>query len=204
MLPIIERYINYNFSILRKPVSYIVVHDTGNFKVGATDESHYTYFNGGNRGASADYFVDDDSISKLIKDDCYSWAVGDGKGKYGITNSNSISIEMCVNSDGDIEKTHQNTIDLIKFLMAKYKVPFEKVVRHYDASRKNCPQTLHTDANWAGWLEFKERLRILVTKPSLDELVTKVKLKYGFQDSTMEYLKSYEYSYALLEKLINN
>lgn len=158
MLPIQERFIKYNFSAGRKPVEYIVIHDTGNFKKGANALMHYTFFNGGNRSASADYFVDQDNIIKFIPDDKYSWHVGDGKNKYGISNSNSVGIEICVNADNDQEKTHQNTIDLVRFLMNKYNLPLDKVVRHYDASRKNCPQTLNLDKKWTGWFEFKDRL----------------------------------------------
>lgn len=82
----------------------------------------------------------------------YCWAVGDGKGKYGITNENSISIEMCstlakgttANYGNHIgwsisDKVLENTIKLSKILMKKYNIPLDRVVRHYDASRKYCP-----------------------------------------------------------------
>ena len=44
------------------PIKYIVVHDTGNPSRGANATAHYNYFNGGNRNASADFFVDDTQI----------------------------------------------------------------------------------------------------------------------------------------------
>lgn len=49
------------------------------------------------RKASADFIVDDKDVVQVNPDleRYYCWAVGDGKGKKGITNSNSISIEMC-------------------------------------------------------------------------------------------------------------
>lgn len=52
-----------------------------------------------NREASADFGVDDLNIVQFNPNPLkyYCWSVGNGKGKYGITNSNSISIEICSN-----------------------------------------------------------------------------------------------------------
>lgn len=81
----------------------------------------------------------------------------DGKGKYGITNKNSLGIEMCVDKNNVVSaKTEANTIELTKYLMKKYNVPASNVVRHYDASRKSCP---NWSANgWSRWTEFKKKL----------------------------------------------
>lgn len=140
-------------------IKYIVIHDTGNTNVGANAYSHYKYFNTGDRSSSADFFVDDMQI--LCVNDYlkyYTWHCGDGKGKYGITNSNSIGIEMCVNSDGDRKKVIEKTIILVKELMSELNIPINKVVRHYDASRKNCPASMNKN-NWAEWYEFKKQLQ---------------------------------------------
>ena len=139
-------------------IKYIVIHDTGNSKKGADAENHYKYFNGGNRNSSADFFVDDKQalcVNDYYK--YYTWHVGDGKGKYGITNSNSIGIEICVNSDGDRQKAIERTIVLVQQLMVELNIPIERVVRHYDASRKNCPESMKEN-NWAEWYEFKKKL----------------------------------------------
>lgn len=151
--------IKYNYSSRPKGeiIKYIVIHDTGNTGVGANALSHYKYFNGGNRNASAHYFVDDKEIIQLVDDILASWSVGDGKGKYGITNSNSIGVEICVNKDGNYEKAVDNAIWLTVFLMNKHKIPLDRVVRHYDASRKLCPKSMSSN-NWAKWNEFKKRV----------------------------------------------
>lgn len=52
-------------------------------------------------------------------------------------NENSIGIEMCVNKDGYFRKTYKSTLELTKYLMDKYNILLENIVRHYDASRKN-------------------------------------------------------------------
>ncbi|PHJ38557.1 N-acetylmuramoyl-L-alanine amidase [Desulforamulus profundi] len=152
-----KKLIKYNFSTGNEP-KYIVVHDTGNPGKGADADAHYRYFNGGNRNASAHYFVDDHSIIQTVEDINASWHCGDGKGQYGITNYNSIGIEICINSDGDYNKAVQNAIELVKFLMKKHNIPLDKVVRHYDASRKNCPGTMSSN-NWEKWNWFKGQLK---------------------------------------------
>lgn len=157
MLEIQRKLVKYNFSARSVKPTYIALHDTGNPGAGANN--HYLYFNGGNRNSSADYFVDSNNIIQIIDTDhYYSWAVGDGKGSYGITNGNSVSIEMCLEKDGyPSQATIQNTIDLTKYLMNKYNIGINKVVRHYDASRKSCPNSFKSN-NWAKWTNFKNSL----------------------------------------------
>lgn len=146
----------YNFSSRNgNAIKYIVLHYTGN--KGDTAKNNANYFNGGNRNASAHYFVDDNYIYQVVEDNNSAWAVGDGKGQYGITNSNSISIEMCCAKDGQItEKTEANAIELTKMLMSKYNISVDNVVRHYDASRKICPNW--SNNNWSRWTSFKNKL----------------------------------------------
>ena len=139
-------------------IKYIVIHDTGNKAVGANARSHFNYFNGGNRGSSADIFVDDKEILQVNDyTKFYSWHCGDGNGRNGITNNNSIGIEMCINSDGDYNKAFANTVEITKKIMAQLNISLDRVVRHYDASGKNCPQTFN-GGNWERWKEFKSKL----------------------------------------------
>ena len=154
-----EKLVKYNFSKRTEgKIKYIVIHDTGNKRSGADAEAHFNFFNGGDRQSSAHYFVDDKQILRVIKDVDRSWAVGDGRDKYGITNENSLNIEMCINSDGDFNKTYLHTLKLVKHLMKKYNIPLENVVRHYDASRKICPN-IWKENNWEKWNKFKEDLK---------------------------------------------
>lgn len=141
------------------PIKYIVVHDTGNPSRGANATAHYNYFNGGDRSSSADFFVDDTQV--LCVNDYYkfyTWHCGDGRGKYGITNRNSVGIEFCINVDSDRDKTLERTAQLVRELMQELNIPIERVVRHYDASRKNCPQSMSGNG-WAQWYKFKEKLK---------------------------------------------
>ncbi len=160
MLPITKMPILHNrtYSANRK-IQYIVVHDTANTGKGSGVDGHFSYFNGGNRQASADFFVDSGKIGQFNPDlgNYYMWHCGDGKGAYGITNGNSIGIEMCVNSDGDYIKTVAHTVDLVKYLMKQFNIGIPNVVRHFDASKKTCPRSMSAN-NWAMWNEFKTKL----------------------------------------------
>ena len=154
-----ENLIKYNFSSRKNtPIKYIVIHDTGNTGYKADANAHYNYFNTGDRQASAHYFVDDKQILRVVKDSNKSWHCGDGLGKYGITNENSIGIEICINKDGDYNKAVGNTLYLVKYLMNNYNIGIDNVVRHYDASRKCCPNTMSQN-NWLKWTEFKNKLK---------------------------------------------
>lgn len=139
-------------------IKYLVIHDTGNTNKGAGALAHRNYVENNARGASAHYFVDDKVIVQFVGDSSSAGSVGDGKGKYGITNANSLSIEMCINSDADYAKTYKNTVELTKNLMKKFNIPIDRVVRHYDASRKSCPNHMKQN-NWSKWWKFKEDIQ---------------------------------------------
>ena len=158
MLQIEKKQIAYNRAKRTSSIKYIVIHDTGNKSKGADADAHYNYFNGGNRNSSADFFVDDKKVLQ-VNDYAryYTYHVGDGKGKYGITNQNSVGIEICVNQDGDYNAAFEQVVALTKYLMQELSVPAERVVRHYDASRKNCPASMD-ECNWWLWQEFRKRI----------------------------------------------
>ncbi|MDU2591727.1 MAG: peptidoglycan recognition family protein [Paeniclostridium sordellii] len=155
MLNIKRKISPYNHYEGNNP-QYIVIHYTGN--IGDTAKNNADYFFGGNRNASAHYFVDNDEIYQVVEDYNGAWHCGDGNNRYGINNKNSIAIEMCGTNNGRIsEQTVKNTLELTKYLMKKYGIDKDHVVRHYDASRKNCPSAFSSN-NWARWWNFKDRL----------------------------------------------
>lgn len=179
-----------NVHITRKsgrPIKYLVIHFTAgaSSKDGSAKKNRNVFLT---RSASADFVVDDKNIIQVNPDlkNYYTWAVGDGNGKYGITNSNSISIEICSNlkkgTSASIpnhsgwyftDECINNTIKLAKYLMSTYNIPLDKVVRHYDASRKPCPglvgwndSVLYDENgkkigmnNSEKWKEFKNKLK---------------------------------------------
>lgn len=166
MLTIQKMISDYNFSSRQgSDIEYLIFHYTGN--KGDSALNNAKYFNACNRNASAHFFVDDENIYQVVNLNNSAWAVGDGKGAYGILNRNSVSIEMCCNSEGFIsETTEANALELGKYLMDLYGIDLDHVVRHYDASRKICPNW--TNNNWERWLNFKSKLAGTTVK---DEIV---------------------------------
>lgn len=176
----------YNITKRTIKPQYIVVHDTGNKNKGANADAHFNYYNTGNRQSSADIFVDDTKILKINDyHTYYTWHCGDGKGKYGISNANSVGVEICINSDGDYDKAVKNAVVAVRSLMAELNIPVDRVVRHYDASRKNCPATMSAD-DWRAWKEFK---KMLTNEPKIEsgnDIDYVLKWKYGVEFESLD------------------
>ena len=160
MVQITKKLIKYNHSGINKP-AYIVIHETGNTDIGADAERHYRYFNSGDRGASAHYFVDDKQIIQVVEDNVQSWHNGK---KYvsnpavpQCNNSNSIGIEICVNQDGDYSKAVANAVELTKELMKELNISAHKVIRHYDSCGKQCPAKMLREPKL--WTDFKKAIQ---------------------------------------------
>lgn len=129
-----------------RQITYIVIHNTA---TDANAEANCRYFTGVNRNASADFFMNKDgSIYQFNADpnNYYSWHCGDGKGKYGITNKNSIGIEVVSACTTFTDAQIIALRELISHLKASYGC--SEVVRHYDASRKSCPMAYIDNAKW--------------------------------------------------------
>lgn len=155
MVNIIEKLSTRNCNLNSNNPQYIIIHETDNQSKGANAKAHASAQSNGNIGkASVHYYVDDHSIYKCLEHKHGSWNCGDGAGKYGIHNNNTISIEICVNSDGDYNKAVTNCIDLVRYLKGGYYSNC-KIVRHYDASRKWCPRKI-LDSNY--WNTFLKRV----------------------------------------------
>lgn len=150
----------------RKPTS-ITIHETANTNVRANALTHAKLqYNGNNRQASWNLTVDDEKevyLSVPLDEETYHSGKKEG-------NLNSISIEICVNRDGDYQKAVGNTIKLVRWLIEKYPTIKEvDVKQHYDWSGKDCPRYLRAGTKGINWLKFIEGVRsgkAEVTKPS--------------------------------------
>ena len=161
MLPIKQNLTTVNYNSANKANKYIVVHYTAN----STDTAYNNtrYFKSVNRNASANYFVDDNSIWQCVQDKDIAWHCGDklksgnGGSYHGkCTNSNSIGVEMCCTNYDVSAKTEANTIELVKYLMKKHNIPASNVIRHYDVTNKICPKPMVN--NQSRWNNFKSKL----------------------------------------------
>lgn len=163
---------NYGGSRAASQIKYLIFHYTGND--GDKAANNAAYFQQNIVKASAHYFVDDTTVWRSVPDLKVAWAVGGSKypnaDKTGggnmhgiITNTNSISIEMCDTIRNGVyqasEATLANAAALGRALMEKYDIPIENVYRHFDVTGKHCPSYL---VNAQKWAEFKKRLEVKI------------------------------------------
>lgn len=163
---------NYGGSRNASQIRYLVYHYTGND--GDRAANNAKYFQNNIVKASAHYFVDDTTVWRSVPDLKVAWSVGGSKYSnahktgggtmYGvITNTNSLSIEMCDTIRNGVyqasEATLANAAALGRALMEKYGIPIENVYRHFDVTGKHCPSYLVSAQKWA---EFKKRLEVKI------------------------------------------
>ncbi len=145
-------------------IKYIVIH-----YVGATGgaEANCKYYAGGNRGASAHYFVGfDGEIWQSVEDKDIAWHCGAKTYKHPeCRNANSIGIELCVRNKGSQADTSRDwcfedatvdaAIELTRYLMQKYNIDADHVIRHYDVTGKICPNPYVYNEGKHTWKAFK-------------------------------------------------
>ncbi|HDO9121659.1 N-acetylmuramoyl-L-alanine amidase family protein [Clostridioides difficile] len=144
----------------KNSAKFIVIHETDNEDKGADAKRHAQALNNGNLEASVHYYVDDKVIYQTLDHKDGAWAVGKSYGTAlvaGVTNYNSINIEICVNKDGNYTKARENAIDLTRKLMKDLNISADKVIRHYDAKRKYCPRKMLDNPKL--WVDFKDKIK---------------------------------------------
>ena len=174
-----------NYSAGRsKDILYIVVHYTANN--GDTAKNNCIYFQTAGRNASAHYFVDETEVWQSVLDTDTAWHCGTS-GTYrhaSCRNNNSLGVELCseIDTAGEYyfnDETFENGVKLVKYLMEKYDIPVENVIRHYDVTGKICPAPFVN--NEVAWANFKNRL-----EEGADEYM-KVERVYKYGDKTETY-----------------
>lgn len=159
---------NYGGKRALSNIKFIVMHYTAND--GDTDENNGKYFANNYVGASAHYFVDGNSITQSVPDDYNAYHCGAYRYKHPTCrNSNSIGIEICDERRNGVvyptNETISNALELAKYLMEKYNIPKENVIRHYDVTGKLCPAywcgNSNNDGLWKS--EFHNKLSVAVS-----------------------------------------
>lgn len=148
-------------------IKYIVIHYVG--ALGGA-RANCQWYAGGDRGASAHYFVDfDGSIWQSVEDKDIAWHCGAKSYRQPeCRNANSIGIELCVRNKGSQADTSRDwyfedatvaaAIRLTRELMDKYHVPVDHVIRHYDVTGKICPNPYVYNTTAHTWGAFKAAL----------------------------------------------
>ena len=147
-------------------IEYIVLHYVGAVST-ARNNAEYLHRDS-NLGWSAHFFTDETSIWQSVPLEesaghCgvdYSGGTAPFWGK--CRNKNSIGIEMCCKRDAAgnwyIEpETVENTVRLVRWLMAECSIDIDHIVRHYDVCHKTCPEPWVRDG--AQWQAFRNKLK---------------------------------------------
>lgn len=140
-------------------VKFIVVHYDAGTK--ATARNNVDAFATHVTGTSAHYFVDENEVAQSVPETMSAQHCGGGKYKNGAPapfhgvckNANSIGIELCSRKDTAGKyyipwATRIRGARLIRELMAKYNIPIDRVIRHYDVTGKHCPAPMVDDGTW--------------------------------------------------------
>lgn len=133
--------------------AYVVIHETDNWSKGADAKAHATAMSNGNLAGTVHYYVDSKSIYQTLEHQDGAYAVGDGKGAYGITNRNSINIEICVNPETDYYVAVDKAEQLAAYILKQYGWGTDRLKRHYDASRKHCPRRIIDEGLWSTFVK---------------------------------------------------
>ena len=139
-----------------KKNEWIVIHYVGAV---SSAENNAKYFNKEYRGASAHYFIDENSIWQVVEDKDDAWHVGGAKRYYNeARNKNSIGIELCCKNNGQWyfePETIENAVWLTATLMKKYNIDMSHLTTHYLTTHKNCPEPFVRDPKQ--WEDYREK-----------------------------------------------
>jgi len=132
-------------------VNGIVIHYTGN--PGTTAQQNRSYFEGLAESkitkASSHFIVGlSGEVLMCVPLDEIAYASNE-------RNVDTISIECCIDNEAGrfSEKTYNTLVELTAWLIGKYDLTMEDVIRHYDITGKNCPK--YFVEHESAWDDFK-------------------------------------------------
>ena len=159
-----------------QPVSFLVFHYVG--ATGGAEANAKYYGRTPGIGASAHYFVGHASegaaIWQSVAEADTAWHCGAKRYRHPTCrNANSIGVEMCCHLDARgnwtiDEATMAAAAELGRDIMARYGIPLENVLRHYDVTGKLCPRPLIDEGKWAA---FKARLEDTMTQEQFNSMM---------------------------------
>lgn len=151
MLPIQKKITSQNKKTANgRTIQGIVIHAVGAV---SSAKNNAIYYASKYIGSSAHYFVDQNEIWQSVEDKDVAWHCGTAncytQKHPTLRNSNTIGIEMCQDTTNTVSpQTITNVSELVQYLMNKYSIPVERVVRHWDVVNKKCPSMYIDDSKW--------------------------------------------------------
>lgn len=200
----------------------VTIHNTDNSGVGAGARAHANLLKNSwkNKQQSWHFAVDEDGAYQSIPTDEIAWHAGDGGSGKG--NTQTIAIEICMNSDGDLEKATDNAAQLAAQQLKEKGLSADKLYQHHDWSGKNCPSQIRAGQPY-NWSTFKSKVKAYyngntsASKPSAgtgsgsnsskktvsqlaDEVIAG---KWGNGTARKEALEAAGYDYDAVQKEVN-
>jgi hypothetical protein len=143
-------------------------HDTANPRPGMGARAHRNFVasGGGPAGVSFSFAVDSERAVQILPENAVNYAQGNNLG-----NRTSFSVEMCVNSDGDWERTQDNTARLFACVLVANGLSAGDVVQHNfwprpNGTHKDCPKKLRSEPGaWERLLVMIDRYMVALSAP---------------------------------------
>lgn len=139
----------------------VTVHDTGNPGRGADAQAHANLQAGGNsRAASWHWQVDDKVAIQSYRHNDKCW-----HGGHGTANNGRISVEICINSDGDYKKAVRNAAELVAWILKDIGRTPNDIDQHASYPQgstgwqKDCPAQLRRGRDSISWSDFLGMVR---------------------------------------------
>lgn len=181
----------------------IVVHNTAN---DASSKNEVANMISNNNQVSFHYAVDDIEVIQAIEENRNSWNAGDGVNGKG--NREGIAIEICYSKSGGDKflKAEQNAVKLIVDILKRYDWGIDRVTKHQEYSKKNCPhRTLEL-----GWTRFVNMIKEKLNQPNKVENTQGVNIeqlardviagKYGTGEARKKALGN---NYSIVQSRVN-
>ena len=190
----------------------VTIHNTDNSGVGADAQAHANLLKNSwkNKQQSWHFAVDEDGAYQSIPTDEIAWHAGDGGTGKG--NTQTIAIEICMNSDGNLEKATDNAAQLAAQQLKEKGLSADKIYQHHDWSGKNCPSQIRAGKPYS-WSTFKTKVAAYyngndkdseTTKKTVSQLADEVIAgKWGTGETRKEKLEAAGYDYEEVQAAVN-
>ena len=189
----------------------VTIHNTDNPGVGADAKAHANLLKNSwkNKQQSWHFAVDEDGAYQSIPTDEIAWHAGDGGSGKG--NTQTIAIEICMNSDGNLEKATDNAAQLAAQQLKEKGLSADKIYQHHDWSGKNCPSQIRAGKPYS-WNTFKAKVATYyngntdseTTKKTVSQLADEVIAgKWGTGETRKEKLEAAGYDYEEVQAAVN-
>lgn len=138
------------------PRNYLTIHQTGNTDEGSNAMAHHRLQARSGVGYGWHWQVDDEMAIQTHDHSFKIWHAGDGRGK---GNTESISIEICVNSDGNYKKSVENGAKLAAMILKEENIDISRMVQHNYWSGKDCPHEIRYGKDGITWTDFVNKVK---------------------------------------------